>query len=107
MAEVVTEKVCYDLPLTVDTNVFGPVYWNTFHDLANRIPCGGCREESESFIRFWHDLKNEDLKKPLFDKANYQAWLNEITKRNKINTVIIVSLVALVIITSLMAIFKK
>lgn len=100
------EKICYDLPTSVDTEIFGPKYWEAFHDLAHRIPCTGCREEAESFVRFWHDSVNKKLGKPIFDKQNYQLWLNKITKRNKINTAIIISLVAITIVSVLIAIFK-
>lgn len=51
-------NVAYELPLSVDGNVFGPVFWNAFHDIASKVPCSGCREEAESFMKFFHDLVN-------------------------------------------------
>lgn len=81
MAEILDiskNRVCYDLPNSKDTKIFGPVFWDAFHDLASRIPCDGCREESESFVKFWHDLKNYDLGKDIQYKDNFDKWLSKI-----------------------------
>lgn len=81
MAEIIDiskTKVCYDLPNSKDTAIFGPAFWDAFHDLASRIPCEGCKAESESFVKFWHDLKNYDLNKPLEDRSNFNLWLDKI-----------------------------
>lgn len=64
-------KDCYNLPGSADPTVFGPVYWNAFHDLAKRVPCPGCRSFAEKFISYFHDVVNVKLGKPLFDSANY------------------------------------
>lgn len=81
MAEVIDiskTKVCYELPNSIDPSIFGADFWAAFHDLASRIPCEACKVESESFVRFWHDLKNYDLNKPIGDRTNFNYWLQKI-----------------------------
>lgn len=105
MADI--EKVCYDLPTSLDTSVFGPEYWKAFHDLANRIPCGICQEKAKSFVVFWHDLKNKDLGKPIYDKENFDYWTFEISKQSKKNKFIVGTLVAIVIILVITILTRK
>lgn len=73
-------SVTYELETSPDPDVFGPSYWFAFHDLANRVPCINCRQEAESFIRFFHDLKNYELGKKVYDKKNFISWINKISK---------------------------
>lgn len=73
-------KVAYDLPTSLEPFVFGPDYWFAFHDLARRIPCGGCKKEAESFLVFFHDYKNYELGKKIYDKKNFINWINKISK---------------------------
>lgn len=72
-------KVTYELPTSVDGSVFGPSYWQAFHDLASKVPCGGCRQETESFIKFFHDLVNYRLGKQIYDKKNFIEVMNKIS----------------------------
>lgn len=76
------EKVCFNLPTTVDTSVFGPEYWNAFHTLASKIPCGGCRGFAEKFMVFFHDLVNVKTGAKIYDQANYNYFLSAISKLN-------------------------
>lgn len=110
MAEVIDispseQKVCYTLPTSKDTKVFGPKWWDAFEDLASRIPCGACREESESFVKFWHDTKNVDLKKPIFDKANYDYWVKRISyeSRKKERIIVVIVIAVLLVIIGIVA----
>ena len=73
-----SEKICYELPVTPETKVFGPKYWEAFHDLANRIPCGNCRQAGSSFMVFFHDLVNMKLGKPIYNKENFDGWVEKI-----------------------------
>lgn len=66
-----TKTLCFDLPKTVDTTVFGPKYWSAFHTLAENIPCSGCRGFAEKFMVFFHDMVNKKLGKPLYDEKNF------------------------------------
>lgn len=78
------QKVTYELPTSVDTDVFGPAYWAAFHDLASKVPCGACREKMESIMIFVHDLVNLKTEKPLYNKDNFFQWLKIISQiKNK------------------------
>lgn len=72
--------VTYRLPKSKDTKVFGPEYWAAFHDLANRIPCDGCREDTNSFMVFWHDLVNIKTGKKVYDQKNFNEWIKRVDK---------------------------
>lgn len=102
------QKVCYTLSTSVDTSVFGPTYWEAFHDLASRIPCVGCKEHAESFMRYWHDLVNVHTGKPVFDQANFNKW-NEIISNNakRKQTIMISVIVVLIVALVIVSISKK
>lgn len=70
----------YELPTDKNPEVFGSKYWSAFHDLARNIPCSDCRTEAESFMKFFHDLKNFELGKPVKYKENFIEWINRISK---------------------------
>lgn len=91
------QKVCYELPTSKETTVFGPVFWDSFQDLASRIPCGSCKEEAESFVRFWHDLKNKDLGKPIQYQDNFDYWVNRVCNNAKKRMIILT--IALVVVS--------
>lgn len=104
-------KVCYDLPNSKDPKIFGPDFWAVFHDVANRIPCDGCREETVSFEIFHHDLKNYDLGKPLHDKVNFTLWVEKISaikqERQKKKGIMILGYVAAVVTAILIIVIIK
>lgn len=77
-----TTIVTYELPLSPDTSVFGPPFWQAFHDLANRVPCGTCRDKMSSFMVFAHDMVNFNLGKPVYDKKNFIFWIKLISQLN-------------------------
>lgn len=100
--------VTYNLPDDKTPSVFGPKFWEAFHDLASKIPCDSCREESEKFVTFWHDLKNYDLGKEISDKENFKYWLIKIESIRKTKLKLFLSFLAGVIITiSIITIIKK
>lgn len=68
------EEVCFNLPRNSDPMVFGPKYWEAFHALSHRIPCGLCRGFAERFMVFFHDTVNLKLGKPLYDKENFDYF---------------------------------
>jgi hypothetical protein len=74
--------VTYNLPTSVDTEIFGPVYWAAFHDLASKIPCGICKEKMEQTMIFVHDLVNQRLGKSIHNPENFKKYLNYISKLN-------------------------
>ena len=83
MAEIIDISktvVSYELPNSKDTEVFGPSFWAAFHDLANRVPCDGCRDHAKSFMVFWHDLVNLRKGAKLYDEKNFKEWLNRISE---------------------------
>lgn len=71
------------LPTSIDVNVFGPPTWKLLHEIVEGIPCDDCKEEASSFMVFWHDLKNYELKKPIHDKKNFIYWIKRISSLNK------------------------
>lgn len=77
------EQVCYTLPKDGAPEQWGPKYWTAFHDLAARVPCDGCREEARDFMTFFHDWVNQKTGKPIFDQANYDAWVAKISELKK------------------------
>lgn len=78
--EIEKEKIVYYLPTSVNPEIFGPDYWFAFHDLASKVPCLECSKEAESFISFFHDLKNYQLGKKVQYKKNFMYWINYISK---------------------------
>lgn len=68
------------LPNSASPAVFGPKYWEAFHTLADRIPCGECRDKGSAFVRFFHDLVNRKLGKPIYDQANFDFWMDFLKK---------------------------
>lgn len=115
MAEVIDiskTKVCYDLPNSKDPKIFGPDFWAAFHDLASRIPCDGCREETVAFEVFHHDLKNYDLGKPIQDKTNFNYWLKKLEsvqnqKERKRNRVILTFISAIIVTILIVVLIRK
>lgn len=98
----------YNLPDAKDPKIFGPEFWKAFHDIASKIPCDECKEESETFVIFWHDLKNYDLGKEIFDKENFDYWLTKIEKIRKKKLKLLLSFLAGVVITvAVILIIKK
>lgn len=78
-----TQHICFELPTTADTTIFGPKYWAAFHTLAANIPCGGCRGFAEKFMIFFHDMVNQKLGKPLQDEANFKQFTHLIADIDK------------------------
>lgn len=106
----------YNLPDDPNPVVFGPEFWKAFEDLASKIPCSICKDEGESFVSFWHDLKNFDLGKPIFNRDNFEKWLQRISLIAKENTSnkevkqikILLAIISLVVVTTLIiTLFKK
>lgn len=76
-------KINATLPTSVDTAVFGPPTWRLLHEIVDGIPCNDCQREASSFMTFWHDLKNYELGKQIFDKKNFSYWIRRISSLNK------------------------
>lgn len=74
----VYKNIAFSLPTSVKPEDFGSAYWQAFNKLASELPCTSCRAEAISFVNFWHDLKNQDLGKPIYDKQNFDAWILKI-----------------------------
>lgn len=68
------------LPNDSDPSVFGPKYWESFHRLADNIPCPGCRSKAVPFMKFFHDVVNIKTEKPVFDPENFNTHLDYISK---------------------------
>jgi len=68
------ERLCFELPRTGDSSVFGPHYWAAFHKLAHNVPCSICRGFAEKFIVFFHDTVNKKLGKPIYDQENFSYF---------------------------------
>lgn len=66
---------CYNLPTDVNPAVFGPKYWAAFHNLAHKIPCSGCRDFAEKFMVFFHDVVNQKVGHPIYNRDNYNSML--------------------------------
>lgn len=82
--KIETIKLNYEIPNSTDAEKFGPATWCALHDIVENIPCPICRVEAVSFMRFFHDMKNVALGKPVMYKQNYLNWLNKISKiKNK------------------------
>ena len=58
--------------------VWGPVVWDSFEDVANSIPCGECRPFGQQLIKAGHDLVNIKLGKCVYDKANLLSFKNKV-----------------------------
>lgn len=71
-------KLTYEIPLSVDPDVFGPPTWHALHEIVDTIPCGSCRAEATSFMNFFHDMVNYKLGKKIVDKRNFVSWINKI-----------------------------
>lgn len=77
--KIATKKFTYEIPQSVDGAIFGPPTWFALHELVENIPCGDCKEEAVSFMRFWHDLKNWEKGKKIEYKKNFVYWINRIS----------------------------
>lgn len=75
-------KVCYELPVNKNPEIFGPYYWKALHNITDRIPCELCKPFAQKFMIFFHDVVNIKIGKPLFDPENYTEVLNEISTIN-------------------------
>jgi len=78
-----SNRTCYYLPKDHNPEKFGKFYWFALHDIVNRIPCPGCRQEAVPMLSFMHDLVNFKIEKPLFDKENFYKHVEEICKLKK------------------------
>lgn len=76
------ETISYRLPTDVDPTVFGPKYWEAYHNLTSNIPCGTCKEFAVRFMIFFHDVVNLKLGKPLYDPKNFAEISQLITTIN-------------------------
>lgn len=79
--DIVTLK----LPNNPNPQVFGSKYWEAFHKLAQMVPCPACRSKAVPFMSFFHDVVNNQTGKELYDKKNYDYWINFLWDNN-INT---------------------
>lgn len=86
----VKERKDYDivtlkLPRPANNNplIFGPKYWEAYHRLTERIPCPGCRSKAVPFMKFFHDLVNQELKKTIVYPENLNKHLEFISKLPK------------------------
>lgn len=104
--------VTYQLPTSKDTTVFGPAFWSAFQDLANRVPCDGCKDHAKSFVSFWHDLVNLHTGKPLFDKANFDKVMKQIQevqgiRQKNVDRKILVGIAVVVVAILIIVAIKK
>lgn len=104
-------KVCYELPNSKDTTVFGPAFWDAFDDLAGRVPCDGCREHAKEFVSFWHDLVNLRTGKPLYDKSNFNKWMTQVNaiqkqRQDNVNRKILIAVAIVVVATFIITLIK-
>lgn len=76
--------VTFKLPNSIDAEIFGPEYWRAFHTLSEMIPCSICRNDAVPMFRFVHDVVNKKLKKPLFDKENYDKWVERVCEKEEV-----------------------
>lgn len=72
----------YEVSSSRDPSEFGASYWAAIHNIVSEIPCELCREEAERFVTFWHDLKNKELGKEIYNKKNFDIQLNKIISKN-------------------------
>lgn len=77
--DIVTLK----LPNNPNPQVFGSKYWESFHKLAEMVPCPACRSKAVPFMSFFHDVVNKETGKQLYDKKNYDYWINFLCDNNK------------------------
>jgi hypothetical protein len=75
--------VTFKLPNSIDADVFGPEYWKAYHKLTDMIPCSICRKDAVPMMRFVHDIVNKKLKKPIYDKENYDKWIARLCDKNE------------------------
>lgn len=71
------------LPNNPDPEIFGSKFWEALHSIVEDIPCPACRSKAVPFMKFFHDVVNKSLKKPLYDKDNYDFWINYLCKKEK------------------------
>ena len=76
--DIVTLK----LPNNPNPQVFGSKYWESFHTLAEMIPCPACRSKAAPFMSFFHDVVNKETGKKLYDKKNYDYWIKFLCEKN-------------------------
>lgn len=79
-------KVCYDLPLNVSKDEWGPKYWESLHSTVDRIPCPSCRAEGIELMEFMHDIVNVKLGKDIHNEENFYKWVNKICDLKKKKT---------------------
>lgn len=72
----------YELPKSVNPDIFGSPFWFALHDIVDKIPCSDCKPEAVDFIRFYHDFKNYELGKKIKYKKNFIFWIKKISKLN-------------------------
>lgn len=63
--------------------VFGPRYWEAYHKITENIPCPGCRSKAVPFMKFFHDVVNQEKGKRIFDKENYNKHIDLISQLPK------------------------
>lgn len=80
-----TERDCFSLPTTSNTEIFGPAYWKAFHQLAHQVPCSGCRDFAEKFMVFFHDMVNIKLSRPIYDQKNFDEMSELVMKVKLLN----------------------
>lgn len=74
--DIVTLK----LPNSIDTKVFGRPYWESFHKLAEMVPCSICQHKAVSFMSFFHDVVNIRTGKSFYDRANFDKWVKTVSE---------------------------
>lgn len=71
------------LPTSKDPAVFGPKYWESFHKMTENIPCSICRDKAVPFMKFFHDVVNQQTGKDIFYKDNFNKHIDFITNLKK------------------------
>jgi hypothetical protein len=64
--------------------IWGPLFWDEFHEILQKIPCSECQPEAVSRGRAFHDVKNVELGKPVQfpkDLVRFQKAINAAVKQ--------------------------
>lgn len=71
------------LPTSKDPAVFGPKYWEVYHTMTGNIPCSICRDKAVPFMKFFHDVVNQQTGKNIFDKDNFNKHIDLVSNLKK------------------------
>jgi len=58
------------------TGYNGAHIWKAIDKDVDKVECQTCKEEGHDLIDFAHDIKNVQLGKPVFRKANFHKYVS-------------------------------